>query len=51
MADPDAKPPGYGYCPVCHRTIRLKKDGTLRPHGREKDTGNRCCAGTGKNPA
>lgn len=47
-------PYGRGICPVpqCGRSISLKKDGTLRSHGREQDFGERYahCPGSGKKP-
>jgi hypothetical protein len=41
-----------GTCPVCGRSIQLKKDGALRVHGREADVGRFMnCRGTGQKPA
>jgi hypothetical protein len=42
-----------GTCPVCGRSIQLKKDGALRVHGREADVGQPFtnCHGTGQKPA
>jgi ssDNA-binding Zn-finger/Zn-ribbon topoisomerase 1 len=46
----DEKP--RGTCPVCGRSMQLRRNGSLRVHGRESDVGNRFmnCSGTGSFP-
>ena len=42
----------HGTCPVCKRSLTVKLDGTMRAHGREKDSGKRFtrCDGSGQKP-
>lgn len=53
MTDMTTSPYGRDACPVCGRNISLKKNGRMRTHGREKDTGRRfsICLGSGEKPA
>jgi hypothetical protein len=41
-----------GVCPVCGRSMQLRRNGSLRVHGRELDVGQRFmnCSGTGAFP-